>query len=95
MTSLNRSFCSNTSIHGFPYLLQSRNIVERLFWLAVIVAAFAGSVVVIVQTVAFWVQNPTLTTAETYSLSVRYVQVIDRMCHKIKCLVIILRTRYV
>jgi hypothetical protein len=69
-----KRYCTNTSIHGFFYLIEGRNAFEKFFWLLCIVGSFTGSTYMVVNNLVYWNNNPTLTTAQTYSQSVRKIQ---------------------
>ena len=59
-------FLSSTSIHGLPYLAQSRS--TRIIWTILVAAALTSATVFLVQTVGDWSTKHITTTMETQSV---------------------------
>jgi hypothetical protein len=47
LLSTGREYCENTTLHGFAYWASASNIVERLFWIAIIAIGFSFSGVIV------------------------------------------------
>ena len=64
-------YFSETTIHGFRYVVEGRNILERLFWIFCIVIGFACSISIISQAFQSWENDPVQTTIDKVSVSVQ------------------------
>ncbi|KAM8715103.1 hypothetical protein ACLKA7_002189 [Drosophila subpalustris] len=61
-----RNYCQTTSLHGFSYITRqdiSRN--ERCFWLAVVLAAIAASIILVLVSLYANRETPTVTVIES------------------------------
>ncbi len=56
------AFLQKTSIHGVSYLVESRNPVARLVWLAAILTCLASAATIICMNVANWNNSPAVVT---------------------------------
>ena len=63
-----KSYLSETTVHGFRYLVVSKSALERLFWSAWLVAGFSGCYFMVSQSIAEYEANPILTTVDTGSI---------------------------
>ena len=64
------SYFTETTVHGFRYIVEGRDLVERLFWVTVIVTGFVLSGILIQQSFENWEDTPLQTTIETVSLPI-------------------------
>ena len=63
-------YFSETTVHGFKYVVQGRNIYERMAWLAVIAIGFALCSVLIIGSSQVWRSDPVQTTLDQVSIPV-------------------------
>ena len=63
-------FFSETTVHGFKYLAEGRNIYEKLAWLVVIVVGFSLCAVLISGSSQVWSDEPVETTLDEVSIPV-------------------------
>ena len=63
-------YFSETTVHGFKYVVRGRNIYERLAWLIVIVIGFALCSVLIINSSQVWRSDPVQTTLDQVSIPV-------------------------
>ena len=54
-----------TTMHGFRYLVYSRNNVERMIWWVLICITVIASTVMVIDNCAYSIRNPIITTIET------------------------------
>jgi hypothetical protein len=47
LLSTGKEYCENTSIHGFSYWTRASNLVERVFWVAIVTTGFAVSGIIV------------------------------------------------
>ena len=64
------SYFTETTVHGFRYIVEGRDNVERICWAIVIVTGFILSALLIQQSFANWENTPLQTTIETVSLPI-------------------------
>ena len=64
------SYLSETTVHGFRYIVQGNNTFERLFWILVIISGFLMSGHIIRSSFLEWDTTPLQTTVEKVSLPV-------------------------
>ena len=58
-------YLSETTVHGFRYLVASRNNLERLIWGVLICISMTVSLLMVIQNCTYAIQNPIITTIET------------------------------
>lgn len=63
-------YFSETTVHGFKYVVQGRNIYERLAWLIVIAIGFALCSALILGSSQVWSKDPVQTTMDQVSIPV-------------------------
>ena len=54
-----------TTMHGFRYLVYSRNNVERAIWWVLICITVIASTVMVIDNCVYSIRNPIITTIET------------------------------
>ncbi len=62
LVSTLKDFCSLTSLHGFHYWFTAKKAIERLFWVAVVIACLSCGGTILKSTAQDWFANPTQTT---------------------------------
>ena len=65
------SYFSETTVHGFRYIVEGKNILERLVWFIFIVFGFAYSTSVIWQALEYWETHPVETTIDQVGVPVQ------------------------
>ena len=63
-------YFSETTVHGFRYVVEGRNIFERLLWVVFIVLGFSFSLMIISHAFISWNNNPVETTIDEVSVPV-------------------------
>ena len=63
-----KAFLSETSAHGFHYLVNNRNIFERIFWAVIITTGFALAAYINTEALNEARSNPIITTIDTGSV---------------------------
>lgn len=69
------SYFSETTVHGFRYVVEGRNSFEKLFWIIVITAGFILSGLIIFQSLSDWEDTPLQTTIDQVSLPIEDLNV--------------------
>ena len=64
-------YFSETTVHGFRYVVEGRNIVERLVWVLFISFGFAYSLLIISDAFESWKTHPVQTTISELSVPVQ------------------------
>ena len=64
-----RTFLESSSICGFSHISASKTIAERVFWVAVVAASFAGTAYLTAGALLEWSKYPIATTTETFPIS--------------------------
>ncbi|CAH0552035.1 unnamed protein product [Brassicogethes aeneus] len=59
-----KKYLKVSSIHGFKHLVLSKNRLEKLLWLNIIILATSGASYISYLTITRYIQNPTVTTIE-------------------------------
>ena len=67
------SYFSETTVHGFRYVAEGRNHVEKLFWVIVITAGFILSGKIIYTSLSDWDRTPLQTTIDQVSLPIEHL----------------------
>ena len=63
-------YFSETTVHGFKYLAEGRNVYEKLSWLVVIVVGFSLCSILIWDSSQVWSSDPVQTTLDEVSIPV-------------------------
>ena len=66
-------YFSETTVHGFKYVVQGRNMYERMIWLVVIAIAFALCSFLIIGSSQGWSSDPVQTTLYQVSIPVHHL----------------------
>ncbi len=66
-----RAYCEATTIHGFAYFVKAPRLVEKLFWVAVVISCGSYAGYIIASAVQDWTDNPTATFIRTFSKVLR------------------------
>ena len=61
------NYCKSTSIHGFAYWVSAENILEKLFWVLVVVSGFTSAIAIVSSAVQGWIDEPGVTEIKTFS----------------------------
>ena len=64
-----RTFLESSSICGFSHISASKTVAERMFWVAVVAASFAGTAYLTAGALLEWSKYPIATTTETFPIS--------------------------
>ncbi len=62
-----KSYCETTTVHGFAYWVNAPKIIERVFWVAVVLSFGSYAGFIIGSAIQDWTENPTATFIKTYS----------------------------
>lgn len=52
-------YCQNTSGHGFQYWVSAESSVERVVWIAVVLAGFTTALFLVTSSITHWNEYPT------------------------------------
>ena len=63
-------YCRVTKMHGFKYVVEGRNVFERLFWIIFIIFAFTMWYNIVWNAFQHWEDNPVETTIDAVGLPV-------------------------
>ena len=61
------AYCETTTIHGFVYWIEAENILERLFWVAVVCLGFLFGSLIVSSAFQEWRENPDITVIQSFS----------------------------
>ena len=61
------AYCEATTIHGFVYWIEAENILERLFWVAVICLGFLSGSLIVSSAFQEWREKPAITVIQSFS----------------------------
>ena len=64
------AYFNETTVHGFHYIVNGRNWIERLLWASLILCGFFVSSIIIHQSLLDWSRTPLQTTIEKVSLPI-------------------------
>ena len=59
--------CKETTIHGFAYWVRGESLVEKLIWVAIVIAGFVCSSIIVSYAIQDWLQEPGITVIKTFS----------------------------
>lgn len=63
-------YCSETSAHGFRYVVEGRNILEKSFWILIMTIGFFYCGYQIYEAFSYWEEHPLMTTIDAVDLPV-------------------------
>ena len=66
-----RDYFSETTVHGFRYVVEGRNRCEKLFWIVLIITGFIFSGQIIYTSFSGWNETPLQTTIEKVSVPIQ------------------------
>ena len=66
-----RSYFTDTTVHGFRYVVEGQNLGEQIFWAVTIVFGFFYAGWIIATSFSSWEETPLQTTVDTVSLPVQ------------------------
>ena len=66
-----RGYFSETTVHGFRYIIEGRNIYERIAWAIFVVLGFAWSLYIILSAFESWEKHPVQITVDEVSVPVQ------------------------
>ena len=61
------SYFSETTVHGFRYVVEGKNLFEKMFWFLLIIIGFLISGIIIKTSFSDWERTPLQTTIDTVS----------------------------
>ena len=61
------NYCETTTLHGFLYWVQARNLYERLFWIVLVVTCFISSCFIVSLSIKQWIAEPGITMIQSFS----------------------------
>ena len=64
------SYFSETTVHGFRYIVEGKNIYEKVFWTIMIIAGFIGGSYFIFDAFNGWQETPLETTIAKISMPI-------------------------
>ena len=64
-----RNFLESSTIHGLVHISTAKSIVERVVWVAIVVACFAVAALMINQSYNEWKESPISTTITTQKMT--------------------------
>ena len=62
-----KSFCESTSLHGYRYLYDAVSIVQKLFWVIVILSTTAIGIILLLENTEAYSKATIITTIESSS----------------------------
>jgi hypothetical protein len=62
-----KAFCESTSIHGFIYWVNAPRLIEKLFWVAVVLTGFTCASLIIGAAFDDWQKNPGIVSIDSFS----------------------------
>jgi hypothetical protein len=62
-----RAYCEATSIHGFAYWVAAPRLLEKLFWVVVVIIGFVCASLIINKAVDDWQKHPGVVKINTFS----------------------------
>ena len=66
-----RGYFSETTVHGFRYVVEGRNLLERLAWIGFIICCFAYSAYTVFNAYQYWETHPVETTIDEVGIPVQ------------------------
>lgn len=71
-----RSYGSRSTVHGLTYIVEDRNVWERLAWLLVVLIMVALGSLIVRTSIEEWYNNPVMTTTVTNSMPIQKVHLL-------------------
>ena len=68
MTDFIKEFLESTTVHGLVFISKSRNKLEKICWLVVVLVCFLLAGDLIWNSFSDWEKNPVSTTIETFPI---------------------------
>jgi hypothetical protein len=62
-----RAYCETTTIHGFSYWITAPRVLEKFFWVTVVVLGLICASLIINTAVEDWQNNPAVTIIKSFS----------------------------
>jgi hypothetical protein len=62
-----RAYCETTTIHGFVYWVNAPRLIEKLFWVVVVLTGFVCACLIINDAFDEWQKNPGVVTINSFS----------------------------
>jgi hypothetical protein len=62
-----KSYCENTTIHGFVYWVTAPRLLEKLFWVVVVIVGLVFAGLIIKSAIEDWQENPGVVTIKSFS----------------------------
>jgi hypothetical protein len=62
-----RVYCETTTIHGFFYWVNAPRLLEKLFWVVVVLTGFTCASLIILAAFDDWQKNPGIVTINSFS----------------------------
>ena len=69
-----QDYFSATTVHGFQYIAEGRNVFERSFWIVFIILGFSYGGYQIYSALSYWDEHPLQTTIDEIGLPVHELQ---------------------
>ena len=66
-----KGYFSETTVHGFRYVVEGRNVFERFIWVAFIIFGFAYTAYIVWNAYDYWENNPVETTIDEMGVPVQ------------------------
>ena len=66
-----KAYFSETTAHGFRYVVEGRNVFERLIWVVFIIFGFAYTAYIVWNAYDYWENNPVETTIDEMGVPVQ------------------------
>ena len=64
------AYFRETTVHGFRYIVEGENIIEKLFWVMIIIAGFLVSGYFILSSFHDWANTPIETTIDSLTMPI-------------------------
>jgi hypothetical protein len=62
-----KSYCENTTIHGFVFWVTAPRLLEKLFWVVVVIVGLVFAGLIIKSAIEDWQENPGVVTIKSFS----------------------------
>ncbi len=62
-----KAYCETTTVHGFAYWVKAPRLVERIFWVIVVISFGTYAGYIVGSAIRDWIDHPTSTYIKTYS----------------------------
>ncbi len=68
-----KAYCETTSIHGFAYWVSAPRVIEKAFWVIVVITFMCCAAAIIHAAAVGWISDPSATKIKTFSKAVTSV----------------------